>query len=574
MSTPARHIPAAARGFRRNPWAALALLALAMAVRLAWVTITNWREDQAATLWLGATQGSLARPIGLLSSTTFPNANGMTFIASVLALAPGLGWSSALLAVIQVVLLGWLCFEVCHARPRVALLAALTLTCEPAVTYLGIEFWNQYTVGLLDVAFIASAARFCRAPSWRYLPLWSFLALAAPGLYLAGLANAVVYALIAGVLVVTRLRALRTQPFIPHLGLAAAVCALVCGFVWMPFVRSVDLANLARLSFHSQSESLQLGWAALWTTPACAVFLVKGALLSVPPCAGDFPWRGATWLRSAWPTVAGMLLVFGIVSGLLHAALARIRRAPGGAPPSGRPPGPATGIALCAGFAWLSLVLSPLLGGPALAEGARPDHVVRLLPLLIVAAVAAVASRPDADLGPFRRPVRLVGTVLLGVYILLGVATGGVLVTRHLTYSGPELTASDVTLRDKLRAVRFIAHDWRATGHAGNPSVCYQLMGGKWTFIPAWGAMMRQWYPGDVYTVGRGFDYELWHAHGLRNAQDGRERTAQGARYIVTYRHEQAPEPARLMVRHTIVGRLRVTIVEPPRDRPADQADG
>jgi hypothetical protein len=556
-------VPTILRGLRRDQWATVALAALWVVLRLAWIATTNWREDPAATLWLGAMQHPFERPVGLLSSTTFPNANGMTFIGSVLALAPGLYGSSLLLAVIQALLLGWLCLEVCPAQPRAAWLAAVALTCEPAVACLGTEFWNQYTVGLLDVAFVASSARFCRAPSWRYLPLWAFLALMAPGLYLAGLANALVYTLMAVLLVTLHWRTLRGQAFLPHAVRAVAVGTLVGIGVWMPFVLGVNLASLSHLSARSASESLHLAATALWIAPVCAVPTAQWALMSLPPCAGDFPWRGTLWLRTAWLTAAGAVLAFGGAAAILRLTLAVVRRRSAAPAPDGHPRAPASGIALCFGFAWLSLVISPLVGGPALVDGERPDHVVRLLPLLMVGAIAA-AARPGRDLGLLQRPFRVAGAGLIAVYILLAAGTGAVLVTRHLTYRGNELTGADVPLLDKLRVVRFIAREWQTRGDSGNPSIGYQLTGQRWDFVPVWGAMMRHWYPGDVYTVGRCFDYELRHAHGLKNAQEGHGRTARGAHYIVSYAHEPAPEPPHGKPRHTLIGRLRVSVMEPP----------
>ncbi len=549
---------AAVRGIRRDRWAAFALVALAMTVRLAWAAVTSWREDQATMLWLGALQDPLSRPVGLVSSTTFPNPNGMTFIGSLLALAPGLYASSALLALIQVLLLGWLCREVFRSQPPAAWLAGLVLACDPVMAYLGVEFWNQYTVGLFDVAFVASAVRFSRAPSWRYLPLWAFLAMAVPGLYLAGLANAAAHALIAALLVTRHRRALRTQPLALHLGLAAAACVLVACLVWVPYAGSVSWADLKQMSPRSQAEGVRWAAAAVWAAPANAFTLVRGMLQTAPPCIGSFPWQGAAGLRTAWPTVMGLLLVFGIAAGVLRAALTLTGRTSAPALP-GQPP-PATGIALCFGFVWLSFVLSPLLGGPALAAGERPDQMVRLLPLLMVAAIAAALSVPAP--GPWRRPVRWVAMVLIGTCILLGTLTSAVLVTRHLAYRGPELTDADVPLLNKTAVVRFIARDWRAGDRTGDPSVYYHLMSTRWVFIPEWGALMRRWYPRNVYTVGRGFDYELWRVHGLRNAQEGRARTPQTARYVVSYAREPEPQAPHLAIRHTVIGRLRVSIVE------------
>ena len=70
--------------------------------RYYWAQIAQWREDQAANIWIGYTAGIGHSPVGLISSRYIPNPNGMILLGSLLSLLPGLFSISIFLGLTQV----------------------------------------------------------------------------------------------------------------------------------------------------------------------------------------------------------------------------------------------------------------------------------------------------------------------------------------------------------------------------------------------------------------------------------------------------------------------------------------
>ena len=65
-------------------------------------------------------------------------------------------------------------------------------------------------------------------------------------------------------------------------------------------------------------------------------------------------------------------------------------------------------------------------------------------------------------------------TVALAVSsTLINLIAGGIVVRRHLTYDGDELSAADIPLAQQRAVARFIAQDWKQTSSSLNVPVFY-----------------------------------------------------------------------------------------------------
>jgi hypothetical protein len=168
----------------------------------------------------------------------------------------------------------------------------------------------------------------------------------------------------------------------------------------------------------------------------------------------------------------------------------------------------------------------------------------------------------------FRLPERVqriitgVTIFLVVVYSLSSLAGGWLIVKSHLDYRGKAITDADVPLIQKMQAIDFIAQDWMSISTSKEIPVDYQLGGTLYKWVPEYGKQLLPWYPAPI-TWGRCFDYDLLRRYGLRNVQEGIQMRSFGTgRYLVTYAVEPEPDMPGVSMRHYLVGRLRVTIVD------------
>ncbi len=71
----------------------------------------------------------------------------------------------------------------------------------------------------------------------------------------------------------------------------------------------------------------------------------------------------------------------------------------------------------------------------------------------------------------------------------------------------------DTTI-DKVRAVEYIATDWKSSGVGPIVAVDYDIEG-IWAWVPELTELHSKYYP-NVYTIGRALDYEFERMHQLK----------------------------------------------------------
>ncbi|HET6845459.1 MAG TPA: hypothetical protein VFH29_01410, partial [Anaerolineales bacterium] len=224
----------------------IAFAVLIIIDRSYWAQIAQWREDQAANLWLGYTAGFGHIPVGLISSKYIPNPNGMILLGSLLSLLPNLLTVSLFLGLAQALLLILVSWKASAGSWQYFALAAFPALSSVILRSSSVEFWNQYTITLVNIFFLFWALRYLEKPSLWNLPPIAILILLAPSLYLAGVVNAVVMILLTlGIILYKR-------PAWKHTGaVAAIIVSLVAVSIlvtWRPYLQSVSLGQLAEIN--------------------------------------------------------------------------------------------------------------------------------------------------------------------------------------------------------------------------------------------------------------------------------------------------------------------------------------
>lgn len=466
----------------------------------------------------------------------------------------------ALAQVVLLILVGW---KASTGSWQYFALAALPALSSVILRSSSVEFWNQYTITLVNIFFLFWALRYLEKPSLWNLPPIAILVLLAPSLYLAGVVNAAVMILL------TLGMVLYKRPAWKQVWIVAAVIASILAVsalvTWRPYFQSVSLGQLADINKNHPGPvaTFRTFWESLFGIPIYGTFQwadqevfakafkhADEAILT-QPAKILLRLVGRAYLLQAVFAFAAAL--YTIYRTLLH-----------GVPGSDRRPAvniPALQlVVLSVLFISLSFTISTWLGGPDWLNGERPDQIVQFLPMfLFFIFLLPVLIRIGGRAG---RVITGTSYLLLGLFVTVNLLCGFLIVRDHLQYRGNILTEADVPLVDKEQAIAFIVQDWKNNSGSSTISVDYNLGGGRWDWVSGFGKHLAKWYAAPM-TIGRSFDYELLRGYGLTNDQEGVQMRAFGrGRYLLTYAFEDPPQVNEGKVTTAIFGRLRVSVVE------------
>lgn len=506
--------------------------------RYYWAQISQWREDQATNLWLGYTRGIRELPVGLVSSRKLPNPNGMPLLGIFLSALPTLLAVSVFLGITQMILVLLVAWKTSASNWQYFLLAVLPSLSSVALRSISVEFWNQYIITLLNIGFIFWAIRFLERGSLWNLPPIVILMLFAPALYLAGIVNAIVMALLTVGMIFYR------RPSLDHVWIVAIVVlflvAVSIGVTWRPYFQNVSLDEIFKFS-RIQAD-------ATGSFPL-AFKHADLQILSTP----------AQILLNFTDKVYLIQVLFACVTFLYICVDAFSKKISHASDKDWINIVPARIVILCGLFILLAYSLAALLGSANWWSNQRADQTVQFLPLFLLLIFFMPFSISNPRMGKI---IYRISNVLLATFVLVNLFCGFLILRDHLRYRGDVLTEADVALVDKMHVVDFIASDWKNHSNSEQIPVDYNLGGGKWDWVPEFGEKLTKWYPAAM-TQGRSFDYELLRRYGLRNEQEGVQlRTFGNGRYLVNYAFEPPPTVEQGRIAHYIFGRLRVSVVE------------
>jgi hypothetical protein len=456
-------------------------------------------------IWIGRHFSVTEFTVGLVSSTGLPNPNGLLWVAKLISFAPDLYWSGVFLQLLHLGALFGICLV--FAR-RVAFGAGLGLFaligCLLAYRSSCSEPFSQWLMLPTMLGGTCLFLLFVQAPSFKLL--FGILAMLwiPPALYIAGVLNSVVFVLALGACALApelRQRLLATEYRRPLLAFAVW-SALQLLLVWKPYFSVVSLSDLKTVSSAPLSERLVSAAFELVRAP---VWLWQHA------CDADFqpslyidrrivssPAFGALGHAAQW-----------LFRALIAAAVAIGVRARLWEKP-----------ALWRWVYWplalllLALVLSPLLGGPSLSRGERPDIGFQFLCLVLIPVVASLSA---AELP---KPARLGAWAVAVSFAVVEMLAGPISLRAHLAYSGDALSDADVPLRQKMAIIDTIVAEAKRRDIGPDIPVDY-VVDGIWKWIRRFKPKWLVPY-GSPYTLGRAFDYDLERRYGVKNALEGK----------------------------------------------------
>lgn len=532
--------------------------------RYYWAQVSQWREDQATNIWLGYTSTFGNMPVGLMSSQGIPNPNGMIILGRFMSFLPNLLSISFFLGFLQIIFILLVSWRSFGRNWQYFLLAAAPALTSVVLRSTSVEYWNQYTITLLNILFLFWAVRYLQQPSLWNIPPIVILILLAPSLYLAGVANAIVMTVLTvGILLYKR-------PSTNNISLVAIIVLLIVllsiAVTWLPYFRNVSFEQIR--SYNKQSLGAVAFFKSLWKSlfgiPTylsmqwtfkkifTSAFMHADERILSPTSQRLLDFVGFSFLFQA--IFAYATFIFTLLRSLVNKLSGRDSNTVINVPALRL-------VILSTLLITLSFATSAYLGAPDWLHGQRPDQTVQFLPMLFY--LIFLLPITIGHNGRHQKMTHTVSFTLLSLFAVVNLACGVSLIRDHLKYHGNILTNADVPLTDKMQAVDFIAADWKNISSAKTIPVDYDLGGGKWDIVPEFGMMLTRWYPAPM-TEGRSFDYEFLRRYSLTNQQEGIQlRTRDRGRYLITYAFEDPPPYAdNVKVTTRYFGRLRVCIIE------------
>jgi len=516
-------------------FAALGILAID---RISWASISQWREDQAVSIWLGYVQPFLQIPIGLMNSQALPNPNGMILIGFFLSRLPGLWVISSFLGILQSLLLIWLCWS-WFGKTKLFLLTSIVLLCSAVLRATSIEFWNQWIVLYPNILFFVIISKYLQRPSITKFPFLLLVVLLAPSLYLAGAANSLSFLILFAILFFTTRSHLDQRGLLPTLLISVFITGFLVWITWIPYFQAIKAMQLTTFIAGSPGQVMRqigiafitffgfIGWNLTWILrliPAAMFF--NGNML---PASAAYLITIHNFILEYLAFISFIALSFGCLSSyrknknfneLFH--------------PAFRTQGKL--VLYAYGFIILSFTLTALLKGPFWINGERMDMTLQFLPffLIIWFVTPLIVQLPSG----FQVLVKRISVLLAVVFIAVNIALGWITVESVRQYNGNVLVLSDIPLFQKLDVVNFVAKDWISKSSSKEIPIYYDFN----VIIPAdrkddFGFELDPWYD-SPYTIGRAFDYEFLRKYHLHNTQEGlltSDRTKEKAVYIIHY---------------------------------------
>lgn len=506
--------------------------------RISWASISQWREDQAASIWIGYVQPILQIPVGLINSQGLPNPNGMILLGFFLSRLPGLLAISSFLGICQALLLTWFCWS-WFGKTKLFLLTSAVLLSSVVLRAISIEFWNQWILLYLNILFFIILAGYIQRPSLTKFPFLILVILLAPSLYLGGIANALSFLILfSSLFFITRSR-LDTRKLLPTLLFSALVIGIMLAITWIPYLRALKASEWTTILPASSSQILRqigiplitlvgfIGWSITWVLRLIpSVMFFNGNML--PASAGI--------LVNIHHFILEYLTFISFIA-LGFASLSSYRKNKNFKEvflPNAQVQGKL--IYLSYAFILCSFMLTPLLKGPFWINGERMDMTLQFLPFFFIIwfVTPAVVQLPPL----FHTSIQRISEALGVVFVIVNIALGWMTVESVRNYRGNVLTQSDVPLFQKLEVIQKVVEDWTSKSGSKAVPIYYDFN----AVIPPerkndYGIELNPWYA-TPYTLGRAFDYELLRNYQLRNSQEGlptSNRIKENAVYIIHY---------------------------------------
>jgi len=478
--------------------------------------ISQWREDQATTYWLGQVLRFDEITVGLISSTEIPNPNGLIWVGKSISIINDFKLSIFVFSLLQLFII-WLFVKAVdlEGTANVKYFLFLALGSSPYLVLSSFELWSQFLYITINFFLIIYLLNSQKTISPFYLILITFLL---PSFYLAGIMNLVSFLLIICFLVVTKKKSIKlSNKKISDL-ILLVLTILIIKFVWIPYFSNLDFGKIINLASQVNASAnlfdffKKVFFGYYYQEP----FLIQSDLIIYS--------RMTLRLRTALKLFHLLLSIYFLLITAISLVLFLTNKNNSLIYRNYLP-----GL-----FILICYITSPLLGGPNFFLNERSDINLQFYPIYLV--FIYLISRKLYEIKILGKFFILINSVSLTVLFLINSLFLVSLYDDYKSYNGNFLSNSDVPLIYKIQVVDFIYEDLKKSDDISTINIYYDLGGKDFDWIPGFGENLTPYYDAP-YTLGRIFDLLFYKKYGLKNSQEGIQfRLLNNVDYILTYR--------------------------------------
>lgn len=478
--------------------------------------ISQWREDQATTYWLGQVLRFDEITVGLISSAEIPNPNGLIWVGKSISIINDFKLSIFAFSLLQLFIIWFFVKAVdLEGTANVKYFLFLALGSSPYLVLSSFELWSQFlyiTINFFLIIYLLSSRQII---SPFYLILITFLL---PSFYLAGIMNLVSFLIIICFLVVTKKKSIKLSEKKTSDLILLGLTILIIKFVWIPYFSNLDFDKIINLAsqVNASANIFDFFNKVFFGYYNQEPFLIQSDL--------NIYSRSTLRLRTALKLFHLLLSLYFVLITTISLFLSLNNK---NNSLNYRNYLPGLFILIC-------YIASPLLGGPNFFLNERSDINLQFYPIYLV--FIYLISKKLYEIKALGKIFKLLNSVSLTVLFLINSLFLVSLYDDYKSYNGNVLSSSDIPLIYKIQVVDFIYEDLNKREDTSVLNVYYDLGGNSFDWIPGFGDNLTPYYDAP-YTLGRIFDLLFYKKYGLKNLQEGIQyRRLTNVDYILTYR--------------------------------------
>ena len=478
--------------------------------------ISQWREDQATTYWLGQMLRFNEVSVGLISSTEIPNPNGLIWIGKFISIINDFKMSIFVFSLLQLIVLYLFIKKAdLEGTKNAKYFLFLALGSSPYLVLSSFELWSQFLYITINFFLFLYLFNSEKIVSPFGLVLITFLL---PSFYLAGIMNLISSLIILLVLIVIKKKSIKfSEKKLVDFALLLSI-VLIIKYVWIPYFSNLDFDKIFDLASQENENAniidlfKKIFFGYFYQEP----YLIQSDL--------NIYSRMTLRLRTALKIFHLMLSLYFVIISVISIGLFLNNKNKKIKYENYLP-----GL-----FILVSYVVSPILGGPNFFLNERADINLQFYPLYLV--FIYLLSSKLFEINVLGKLFKLVNTLSLVILFLVNSLFLGSLYQDYKSYNGNILSNSDIPLIYKIEVVDYIYQDLEKSDSINSLNIYYDLGGDGFDWIPGFGEKLTPYYEAP-YTLGRVFDLLFYKKYGLKNSQEGIQfRTIENANYILTYR--------------------------------------
>ena len=521
-------------------------VALIIIYRVSWVPIAHWGVDAAANLWIGYVYDIPDLKIGLISSQFIPNPNGMMILGKLLSLLGSTRSISIFLTLLNLFIVFLILQNLFPDKNIDFYMLLFLLGSSVLISSTVVEFWNQWLLLTINLSLINCLIGYLRHRKPKNLYVCIFLIPLPSFIYLGGLTSSLVFALILSCFIFSEYRT-----SFKNLLLFSTFGAVTLFIYWritfssffiqVPFQRLSELNTLSiydRLKY-LMNNILNLPDALLniWSTKD------KLVILRIDPPVLEKLTTQLIEIFYQFHKIIPLFVIGVFLIGVLSYLLNGLKLDNSILNKS---------LALVISFISLSLVLSPIYGGPDyLIIQERDDNLNQFYPFYILMWYLLPMLFSKMNYYKFVNPI---SKIVFTIFIILNTLTGIYIVKDNIEFQETLNTNVEAPLSDNIDVVNFIASEWLSTSGKKELFVEYKVFVKDMSWVNKYTNELGKYYKPSPYTEGRLLDYELLKVHELTNIKNSGEPD-----FIVTNIFDPPPKFKERVPKHTLIGRLRVS---------------